>query len=459
MKKPVIILGAGCAGLAAGLRLSKRGATLVILEKDDHVGGLAGGVHINENQYEYGPHIFHSTDPEILADVKNLMGDDLEPYHRTIKIKFLNRYFQFPLAMTDVFLKLPPLTVIKAGFSFLRHFITGLFSKPAIETSETLLQRYYGDVLYRIFFKDYITSVWGITPAEFSPAFARQRIPRLNLIDAVQNLLDRLATKFRSSAQTDGFVEKVAGDMYSTKHGFSMITNRMADHVRENGGRVELNARVKKIIRDGSTIIAVDYEQAGRTQRIDCSAVINTLPINEAVLMLDPKPESELDAAAKALRFRSLVFVGLLINRPRVLPASFMYFRDYSFNRISDLAQFGFEIKPSGATILVAEISCSVNDLFWKDEEEAKRRVLDDLLTEGLITREEILSVNVFRAEHAYPIYTLGYEKNLAALIKSIESMNNFATAGRQGRFQYINTHIAMKMGYQAADRILKTLS
>jgi protoporphyrinogen oxidase len=158
--------------------------------------------------------------------------------------------------------------------------------------------------------------------------------------------------------------------------------------------------------------------------------------------------------SARALKFRALVFVGLLVRRASVLPSSFMYFRQHSFNRISDLAQFGFHITPDGSTMLVAEISCDVNDRPWTDEEFAKRAVLDDLVAEKLLTREQVIEMHVFRAQHAYPIYALNYEDHLARLLKAFADMANAETAGRQGRFAYINTHIAMKMGYEAADRL-----
>ena len=66
--------------------------------------------------------------------------------------------------------------------------------------------------------------------------------------------------------------------------------------------------------------------------------------------------------------------------------------------------------------------------------------------------------MNVFRARHAYPIYTLHYETHLARLLSAVQGMANMQTAGRQGRFQYINTHIAMKMGYEAADELVDGL-
>ncbi|MBI4789470.1 MAG: FAD-dependent oxidoreductase [Chloroflexi bacterium] len=280
---PILILGAGCAGLAAALRLTERGQSVVLIEKADHVGGLAGGVRVNGNTYEYGPHTFHTTDPEILGDIKALMGDELIPYNRTIQIKFLGDYFKFPLAVRDVLLKLPLPTVIHAGLSFLWHFIVGSIWQPKVENSETLLKRYYGNVLYELFFKTYITAVWGITPAEFSPAFSRERIPRLNFLEFLDKLRSSARRRLGRAVQTEGYVEKVEGDLYTTKQGFSLITQRMANQVLARGSTIELNATVMRLSREAQRVAAVNYVKDGQLHHASCRAVINTLPINEAL--------------------------------------------------------------------------------------------------------------------------------------------------------------------------------
>lgn len=457
-QKVIAVLGAGCAGLAAGWRLAKKGYRVILIEKEDHVGGLAGGVHLSGNVYEYGPHAFHTTDPEILNDIKTLMGGELISYHRTIKIKFLGNYFKFPLAIRDVLFKLPPLTVLHAGVSFVYYAVRRAFVKPKEENSETLLQSYYGNVLYEIFFKSYIVRVWGISPAEFSPAFAHERIPRLNLVDALDKITTAVKQRFYRRVNTDSYVEKVEGNLYTTNKGFSLITQRMAEQIEKLGGEIRLNARVTKINRDGKRLCMIEYMQDGKAQQLECDALINTLPINEVIQMTVPAWEENLQQAAAALKYRSLVFVGLLVRRPHVLASSFMYFREHSFNRISDLAQFGFHITPEGCTLLVAEISCDTPDRYWTDEAFARQAVIDDLEREHLLTRDEIVETHVFRAEHSYPIYTLHYEKHRAALLHAIADTENAETAGRQGRFQYINTHVAMKMGYEAADRLMSKL-
>ena len=458
MSEPVAILGGGCAGLAAAYRLRSRGRSVVIVEAEDHPGGLAGGVRIGGSVYEYGPHIFHTTDPELMADIKALMGTDLLPYHRTIKIKFLGNYFQFPLSMRDVLLKLPLTTVLKAGAAFVYRFVEGRLWKPPVETSETVLRRYYGDVLYKIFFKDYIERVWGIPPSEFSPAFARERIPRFNFLEWTEKLAESVRRRVSGGVQTKGFVEKVAGDLYTTREGFSMITRRMAERLEQAGGRILYSTRVVGLRRTGDAVTGVDVEDANGRRTLPCAAVVNTLPINEAARLFQPPLDETALAAADKLRFRAIVFVGLKVRRPQVLPASFMYFREHSFNRITDLSHFSFHIEPAGRTLLVAEVTCDPKDALWSDEKLAKEAVIADLVREKLLSRDEIEETHVFRARHAHPMYTLGYEAALETLLKAFSSLKNVETAGRQGRFQYVNTHVAMKMGYEAADHLLARL-
>jgi protoporphyrinogen oxidase len=255
--------------------------------------------------------------------------------------------------------------------------------------------------------------------------------------------------------QTSGFVEKVEGELYTTRQGFSMITQRMADRVQAKGGDLRYNTTARVIRHADGRVTGVTVAAGGKEETLACSAVVNTLPINEAARAFEPSLPSETLNAAHALRFRAIVFVGIKVKRPKVLRASFMYFREHSFNRITDLAYFAFQVDPPGSTLLVAEVTCDPKDRLWTDEAMVKEAVIADLVREDIIKREEVEETHVFRARHAHPMYTLGYEKALAALLDTFGKFPNLETAGRQGRFQYVNTHVAMKMGKEAADRLL----
>jgi protoporphyrinogen oxidase len=457
---PVVVLGAGCAGLSAARRLRALGRPVLMLELEDHVGGLAGGIQLGGDTYEYGPHIFHTTDAKILSDVKALMGRDLLPYERTIQIKFLGNYFKFPLSIKDVLFKLPLTTVLRAGLSFVWHFLKGIIVHPGVENSETILKRYYGDVLYKIFFKDYIERVWGVSPAAFSPSFAKERIPRFNILELLGKALAPLKAAFAGGGvmKTEGYVEKVEGELWTTRKGFSMICERMAEDLLKQGGELRLGARVTGLKREGARVTAVEYEHGGEKKTVTCSGVVNTLAINEAPKLISPSLGAAVDAAADSLRFRAIVFVGLKVRRPKVLRASFMYFREQSFNRITDLAHFGFHMNPPGTTLLVAEITCGPKDAIWSDEAAAVEAVISDLVREDVIRRDEVSASHVFRARHAYPIYSLGYEAALKTVLDAFDALENAETAGRQGRFQYVNTHVALRMGLDAAESLDRRL-
>ncbi len=449
------VLGAGCAGLAAARALLDLGLPVVILEAASRPGGLAGGVSFGDNIYEYGPHMFHTGDPQIMAHVQGLAGDALIEYQRTIKIKFADAFFNFPLAITDVITKLPLATVAKAGLSWAWHsLLLGRFGRPAQENSETVLRRSYGQVLYEIFFKSYIERVWGLSPAAFSPAFARQRIPKMQIMELLEGVLRRVKGRQVKQVRPDDFVETLDGTFYSTRRGFSLITDRLARDVTSRGGDLRLEARVLGLERQDRRVTQVRYQQDGQERSLACAGVVSTLPVNQLLLGLEPAPPEEVKQAAESLRFRPTVFVGLLVKRPKVLPASFMYFREHSFNRISDLAQFGIEVRPAGHTMLVAEITCEEEDRPWSDDGFALASVLKELEAEGLLRAEEVAEAHVYRSREAYPVYLLGYEEQLGRCLDYVESMANLETAGRQGRFQYVNAHVALKMGMQAAQRL-----
>ncbi|HEV3226528.1 MAG TPA: FAD/NAD(P)-binding protein, partial [Acidimicrobiales bacterium] len=59
MSVDVVISGAGPAGLAAAWRLARRGRSVVVLERAEHVGGLAASFEIDGLRVDHGSHRLH----------------------------------------------------------------------------------------------------------------------------------------------------------------------------------------------------------------------------------------------------------------------------------------------------------------------------------------------------------------------------------------------------------------
>jgi protoporphyrinogen oxidase len=454
-KKKIAIIGAGVTGLYAGMELVRKGYDVNIFEKENDFGGLASGKIINNNIYEYGPHFFHTDNPKILREIKGLTGDDLVRFERTILIKFMDEYFVYPLSIFEVLKKLPGKVVMSAALSLMKNNLLRLLRKPGVETSETILLKYYGNILYEMFFKNYIFHVWGIYPDKFSPEFALERIPKITGSIFINKILSPLRSRLTHQS-TKHYIENVDGQLYTTRWGYRGIIKKMVDNIEDRGGKIHLNSEVSRINIENNLVDKITIKSDNKIRNLKIDALINTMPINQAVMSISPGINNALKESSNALEFRALVFVGVLVNKSKVLPVSFMYFREHSFNRIYDSWYFSHDTIIPNTTILVAEISCSKNDRWWNDENYCREKVLKDLIKEGIVNEEDVLEINVYKYEFGYPIYKLDYDKHLNSLVDFIGKIKNFETAGRQGKFQYINGHVAMQMGLETAEIIHK---
>lgn len=91
MKAPVVVIGAGIGGLSAAIRLAAQGQPVVIVEKNDTVGGKMNELCLGNFRWDVGPsvitmrHVFE----ELFADA----GRRMEDYLTLRPVEPLTRYF------------------------------------------------------------------------------------------------------------------------------------------------------------------------------------------------------------------------------------------------------------------------------------------------------------------------------------------------------------------------------
>src|SRR5262249_12424627 len=114
-------------------------------------------------------------------------------------------------------------------------------------------------------------------------------------------------------------------------------------------------------------------------ERLPVHQVLSTMPLPVFARMLRPELPSVLDDAARALRFRALTFVNLLLERPDFSPNTWMYVASGSLTmtRIQEPKRRSPAMAPPGKTSLMLEVPCEVGDRTWRastDELEARMR-------------------------------------------------------------------------------------
>ena len=91
MKKKVIVIGSGIAGLAVSIRLKTKGYDVEVYEKNDNVGGKLSDFYIDNFRHDFGPKLF--TMPNLIEDIFKDAGLDIDDYFEYDKLDIACKYF------------------------------------------------------------------------------------------------------------------------------------------------------------------------------------------------------------------------------------------------------------------------------------------------------------------------------------------------------------------------------
>ena len=91
MKKKVIIIGSGIAGLALSIRLKSKGYNVDVFEKNENVGGKLSDFYLDNFRHDFGPKLF--TMPNLIEDIFEDAGVNIDKYFKYDKLDIACKYF------------------------------------------------------------------------------------------------------------------------------------------------------------------------------------------------------------------------------------------------------------------------------------------------------------------------------------------------------------------------------
>lgn len=450
MKRKIIILGAGLAGLSCAYKLTENNSCIIVLEKNTNVGGLAKSVSHKDFVFDLGPHRFHTEDSSILHHVKNLLGNELNIKNRQSEIYIDGKYFSYPLQAANVLSNLPLWTLFESLINYILIQTKNIFIKSSKDSFEQWAISRFGKTLYNLFFKNYTEKLWGIPCTQLSSNWGEQRIRSFSLWQAGWAMLHHknTPTPYTSSQF-----------YYPQNGGIGKICERYKEILTSKGQRIYLNTYPVKLFRTENKITKIVYSQNGNVFSIDKPAgIVSTIPITNLIELFEPKsPRIVLDAA-KRLKYRSIILIFLMINRSQITQNHWVYFpqKEVHINRFSEFRNFSQFAAPLGQTGLCAEITCDYEDKIWGEPPEKLIEIaINDLASIGLIKAEQVVNSFILKERYAYPIYKLGYQTDLNTCLSFINNIRNLITCGRQGLFRYNNMDHSIDMGLKAAESII----
>jgi len=448
------VLGAGACGLTAAWHLAKNGIEVDVIEAEPLVvgGGHASTIKIGDELYaDLAPHAFHIKKSEGTSLVEELMGPALRRVRSDTQMRIKGRNFDFHLNVPNLLRGLNPFISTRIVFDCLiANLKSKIFDVPERSFADWCTKR-FGRTLSDLCFLNYTEKVWGRSPSELSSALAKQKLVKLNLKDLFVKLIG-----FGGQEQPVYFRK-----FYYPEQGIGQLWNALANDIKRQVDRIHLEFRAAHVEPKERRVAALHVRNDTMKNSLDTSWIVSTVPITTLVEMVRSVVPRTVQTAANSLRFRSLILLYVIIRKERVLKPQWIYFLDneFTFNRVSDQKTMSEKMLPPGRTILCMEKNCDFNDDVWNTTpEEHLTKALEELEQAKLISRDEVDGYNIAKIRNAYPVFDLGFQNNLSAVMQYFEGVENLLTVGRPGLYLNNDMHDSMEMGLMAARHVLECI-
>jgi protoporphyrinogen oxidase len=438
-ERPVVVVGAGPAGLTAAYELVRRGVPVVVLEADRVVGGIARTVEYKGFRFDIGGHRFFTKVGVVSELWHAMLGSDLLTRPRLSRIYYRGRFFDYPLRPLNALGNLGVFTSLGVLASYL--WIKLFPIRPEVSFADWVSNR-FGRRLFDIFFRTYTEKVWGIPCSRIGAQWAAQRIKGLSLRTAILHMIGR------RRAGGPGAIKTLIDEFEYPRLGPGMMWEAFRARVEDTGGRIELGCRVVGLEHDERAVRAVELERAGRRLTQPASHVISTMPLRSLVGALAPAPPRVVLEAAGRLQYRDFVTVALIIDQPDVFPDNWIYIHDdaVKVGRIQNFKNWSPAMVPDPSkTCLGLEYFCFEGDGLWSmADADLVGLATRELARIGLVRADLVIDGAVVRMPKAYPVYDEGFTDALGTVRAYLDGFSNLQAVGRNGMHKYNNQDHSM---------------
>ena len=423
-----------------------------LLEREPHVGGLAASFTVAGVRVDHGSHRLHPATPEpILADLRTLMGPDLQTRRRKGRLRLGQRWTPFPLRPAELARDLAPGVLARLGIEAL----AAPFRRPHADTYAEVLRAGLGPTAYRLLYAPYAEKLWGLRGDLIDGEQARVRVTAGSPAKVAARMLrgGRGGSGNRGGSGGSGS-DGGRGDgrgriFYYPRRGFGQLSEALAAAAIEAGADIRLGSAVVEISawKDGAVLRDADGG------RVLARHVLSTLPVTALARLVSPGPPAAVRTAAAGLEVRAMVLVHLVHEGGRWsdYDAHYLPGRETPVTRISEPANYRVSADdPSDRSVLCAELPCRVGDQAWRSPDASLAEVVRATLAVTGLPPVRGTDVEVRRLPSVYPVYGLGYGERLAVVEDWVSGLPWVTSFGRLGVFAHDNTHHALAMAAAA---------
>ena len=489
-----IIVGAGPAGLTAALELLRKSEIRpVIIEEDIQVGGISKTVNYKGNRMDLGGHRFFTKSDRVMEWWLSIMKvqDDAENglaenglaekryadkrlsdkvflvRNRLSRIFFLRKFFDYPISISVRTMRnLGFVRLVKSGFSYI---FSRMFPRKEVSLEDFYINR-FGKELYKTFFKDYTTKVWGTDPSGISPEWGAQRVKGLSVTGAVLHALRSSFCKKRNDAGDSpdilqkGVETSLIERFLYPKFGPGQLWEAVADEIIRLGGEVITGAKVTGMfVKDNRTEGVVYIDSEGNEHSLKGDYFFSTMAVRDLVNSMDCNVPEEIKRISNGLVYRDFMTAGILVSKMKtglsgMVPDTWIYIqeKDVDIGRLQIFNNWSpFMVKDPGTVWLGLEYFVNEGDRLWAmADDEFISMATEELEKIKLIDSKDLISATVVRVKKAYPAY-FGTYSEFGMVREFLDGIDNLYLIGRNGQHRYNNQDHSMLTAITAVENLL----
>ncbi len=365
---PVVVVGAGLAGLTAASYLREHDVEVIVFEASKSIAGLARSEFDSEGfSCDCGAHFINSRLAAALgisASCKAMPTYEEAFWHK-------GKRYRYPFGLLT-----SPRFVASAGLAQLRRVVSNGCSNLTDEFRLRMGRAVADDIALPL------VAAWsGAEGVDLSPAVAQKLTTGL-----WQTAMLRISAHLSGRNVAVGYSHEVRESPHVTfvypDGGIGAVCERVAEKIRDS---IRTESPVQAInVADNRVVSVVVNDQEIRT-----SAVVSTAPLPILARLVQGTDRLK---QLSEFRYRPMVFVNLKFAGSEIMSDVVTWTPEckYPFFRISDIGRALPWIVPEGKNQLTCDIGCNVGDDVWiASPEQLAKSCLDRLeeIVPGLSSR------------------------------------------------------------------------
>lgn len=414
--KPIVIIGAGIAGLTAANFLSQKNIPFILYEAGNKIAGLAASFKdANGFSNDFGAHFVTNR----LANAIGVGSECRLVKHYGEAVWLGGKSYNYPFGLVQI---------PRMSLGFIKTKIK-LFNNKQVAHSaaEWFTMKYGSSIANEVALP--LIEAWSGAPAEMLSPAVGESLPG----SILKTIYLKTAGLLTGRAVSCGYNRELP-ELASVWHvypngGVSTLCTKLAEGLEDS---VKLESPVEKILVENEKVVAVSVK--GELQEV--AAVISTAPANILAKMV--KGTTALQGAAR-FQFRPMVFVNMHFEGRNLLPDTVLWFpeKEFPFFRLTEVTRSMPWLAPEGKSIITVDIGCSKEDEFWNiDQENLTQLCLNHLESVIPDVKKIFLGSTVLRTTISYPVFLNEYEKERKDFEQSTH-VENLLSIGRNGEFAH----------------------